>query len=152
MNIKKIMSKNIITKDINSPIWEIARVMDEYNIGFIPITDKNKIIGVITDRDICIRCLQKNNDLQKSINDFITRDVITINIDDNISEALRIMADKKIKRLMVKDNKKIVGILTLSDIINHYDTISELLPTLKAIWTIEKNDFESDVKVNSYEL
>lgn len=152
MNIENIMTKTIIAKDLNTPIWEVSRIMDEYNIGFIPISNNNKIVGVITDRDICIHCCKENSNLQKPINDFITKEIITIDKNENVAETLRILSKYKIKRLLVTDNNQVIGVLSLSDIINHYSELSELLPTLQAIWSIEKTNHESDVKVDSYEL
>lgn len=152
MKLENMMTKAIMTKDMNTPIWEVSRIMDEYDIGFVPITNEQKIIGVITDRDICVRCCKENVDLQKSIGDFITREVITIDIHDNMNDALNTFAKHRIKRLLVKDNNKIVGILTLSDIVNHCSYISDIIPTLQTIWQIDKNIQEKNNSVESFEL
>lgn len=152
MKLENMMTKAIMTKDMNTPIWEVSRIMDEYDIGFVPITNEQKIIGVITDRDICVRCCKENVDLQKSIGDFITREVITIDIHDNMNDALNTFAKHRIKRLLVKDNNKIVGILTLSDIVNHCSYISDIIPTLQTIWQIDKNTQEKNNSVESFEL
>lgn len=146
------MTKAMVTKDINTPIWEVSRIMDEYDIGFVPITKEQKMVGVITDRDICVRCCKENVDLQKSVEDFMTKEVITIAIDDNINDALNTFAKHKIKRLLVKDDNQIVGILTLSDIVNHCSYISDIIPTLQTIWEVNKNRQEKNNSIQTFEL
>ena len=63
MKVKDIMNQNIITANKNESIYDIAKKMKEYDIGLIPICDKKKIIGILTDRDICIKILA-NKDLE----------------------------------------------------------------------------------------
>lgn len=152
MKLENMMTRVMITKDINTPIWEVSRIMDEYDIGFVPITNEKKMVGVITDRDICCRCCKENVDLQKSIQDFMTKEVITIAIDANINDALNTFAKYKIKRLLVKDDNQIVGILTLSDIVNHCSYISDIIPTLQTIWQIDKNIQEKNNSIQTFEL
>lgn len=152
MKLDNIMTKYIMTKDVNTPIWEVARIMDEYDIGFVPITMENKIIGVITDRDICTRCCKENSDLQKAVNEFMTKEVITVNINDNINDVLNMMAKHQIKRLIVEDNKLAVGIIALSDVINKYSYMSDIIPTLQKIWELHRNIEEKNVSVQTFEL
>lgn len=152
MKLENMMTKAMVTKDINSPIWEVSRIMNEYDIGFIPITKEYKIVGVITDRDICVRCCKENVDLQKSIEDFMTKDVITIDINANMNDALNTFAKYRVKRLLVKNNNEIVGILSLSDIVNHCSYISDIIPTLQTIWQVDKNNQEKNVSVQTFEL
>lgn len=146
------MTSVMVTKDVNTPIWEVARIMDEYDIGFVPITDEKKMVGVITDRDICVRCCKENVDLQKAVQEFMTREVITIDINDNINDALNTLAKHKIKRLLVKEDNMVVGILTLSDIVNHCSYISDIVPTMQAIWAVERNRQEKNNSVQTFEL
>lgn len=129
MKIKDIMSKNIISCKLNSTIYDVSKLMKKYNIGFIPIID-NGLKGVITDRDIVIKCIyNKDNNLYGYINN----NVIYIDDDNDISDALLLMNKYKIKRLIVKNKKEIVGILSLSDILN-YNVDNNFIDTIKSIY------------------
>ncbi len=152
MELKNIMSKQIITKDTQTPIWEVARVMCDYDIGFVPITSGKKIIGVITDRDIAVKCVKENYDSSKKVEEFMTKKVITVDILDRVGDVLRKMAKHKIKRVLVTEENFIVGVISLSDLIMHYDVMSELMPTLQSIWAIEANEKEKNVDVQKFEL
>lgn len=136
MKIKDIMSKNIISANENSSVYEISKLMKEYNIGFIPIINK-KLIGVITDRDIVIKCIfNKDNNSVKS---YITTSIISIDEDKDIIEALKLMSTNKIKRLIVTKNNKVTGILSLSDIINTNSLDNELINCFRNIYAINNN-------------
>lgn len=152
MKLTDIMTKRIITKDMKTPVWEVARIMDEYDIGFVPITNANKIVGVITDRDIATKCIKENYNNSKSIDEFMTKKIITINSSELVSIALNTMAKNKVKRLLVEEENQIIGIISLSDIFMHYDLMSDLLPTLQSIWHIERNYEEKNVPIQTFEL
>ena len=115
--MKELISKNIVTNKSTDKIYEVAKNMNKYNIGFIPITKENKIIGVITDRDLATRILSNKIDLEQNIEDYITKNIIYIDINKNIDDACALMSNYKVKRLIVTDNKKMIGIISLCDII-----------------------------------
>lgn len=148
LKIEHIMSKNLTVLDINSNIYDVAFKMKEANIGFVPINDKNKIVGVITDRDIVVRILP-NKDTK--INDYISRDLVFININDSIDAAINLMGSKKIKRLLVENKGKLVGIISLSDILNNMDS-SVVYENIKKIFSIYRNTDEYITKVNEFEM
>ena len=118
MKVKDVMSKSIIAVNISSSISSASKSMKEYDIGFLPIESENDIIGVITDRDIVIRAISKGIDTNDSIEKYISTNIISIDQEEDIEEALALMAEEKVKRLLVEENKKTVGILSLSDILS----------------------------------
>lgn len=146
MKIKDIMSKNIISSKSNSTINDISKLMKKYNIGFIPIID-DKLIGVITDRDIVIKCIFNND---SNIKSYINRNVITIEENNNIEDALKLMSTNKIKRLIVTKEKEIVGILSLSDILN--TNIDNIINTIKSIYEIKDNKFNNNPEIDEFNL
>lgn len=150
--IKNIMTKNIIVGKKDDNIQAIADIMLKYDIGFLPIADGNKIIGVITDRDIVVRCLANNEETTSVINKYTTDNIFTIDVDEEVEEALYLMGEEKIKRLLVKDENKIVGILSLSDIVNNFDNQQLIIKTIQKIWEIDKNVDELIPKVNEFIL
>ena len=132
------MSSNIIFSNTNSSFKEVSKLMKKNNIGFIPIKCENDYIGVITDRDICLAIGEINN-INDSIKSYITRDIVFIDINESIENALKTMSKYKIKRLLVKDNDNVIGVLSLSDIINNFNDI-EIINTCKEIFYLNNSN------------
>ena len=145
MKVKDIMTKNLITCEIDCSIHQISQKMKKYDIGFIIITDKNSIAGVITDRDIVIEMIANYD---HKVKDYIQKNIRIIKEDSTIENALDIMKHKKIKRLIVTNQAKVVGVISIADILNKTDETDKLLDTLKTIYKIENNidDYEQEIK------
>lgn len=152
MNLELIMTKNIIVGKIDSSITEISNLMKKYDIGFLPIVDNNKIKGVITDRDIVTEALVNTNDLNKSIENYITTNIVTVDINKNIDDVLNIMGENKIKRIIINDNDKMVGIISLSDIINSKYNNDLIIKTLQKIDEIKNNTDTYKVEIDEFYL
>lgn len=150
MRIKEVVNKNIIVGDVNNSITEVANIMKKNNIGFLPISDNKKIIGVITDRDIVINCISNNCNNAESISGYINKNIIHIDWNREISDALSIMAKEKIKRILVSNNMKLVGVLSLSDIINLDE--KKALETIKTIWELKDNENNIEPEIDEYYL
>lgn len=151
MNINDIMSKKIIVGSTTNTLSEIAELMKKYDIGFIPIVDKNKLVGVITDRDIVINAISNNCSFNDLINKYVVKNIISIEQNKSIDDALNLMALKKVKRLIVTDNNKISGILTLSDILGKYDN-EIILDTFKQIFEINRNNDLFSTEIDEFYL
>ena len=134
--IKDIMSKKIIFSNINSSIKEISKLMKENNIGFIPIKDNNKYVGVITDRDICLS-IPTLNSINDSVKSYVSNSIVSIEVNASTEDALKTMSKNKVKRLLVKEKDNIVGILSLSDILNY--TNNNIINTCKS--TIDQSPY-----------
>lgn len=148
--IKNIMSYNIVSGNINNSFKEISLLMKNNNIGFIPIKDEDKYIGVITDRDLSLS-LSTINNINDSIKSYITNNIIGIDINDSIDNALKLMRDNKIKRLLVKEKDNIIGILSLSDILN-FTNNTNIINTYKTIFYIHDNNKSSIAEVDDFYL
>ena len=129
MKIKDYMTKGIVCCDIEDNISTIAEIMDSNNIGFIAVLSNDEIIGVITDRDLVIGPILDN---ENSIEDYINKNIISIDEDDNIITGLNLMKEKKIKRLLVTKKGKYTGVLSISDLLTTNKT-DEVINTLKEI-------------------
>lgn len=151
MNINDIMSKKIIVGSTTNTLSEIAELMKKYDIGFIPIVDKNKLVGVITDRDIVINAISNNCSFNDLIDKYVVKNIISIEQNKSIDDALNLMALKKVKRLIVTDNNKISGILTLSDILGKYDN-EIILDTFKQIFEINLNNDLFSTEIDEFYL
>lgn len=147
--IKDIMSSKIISSDTNATFIEISNLMKSNNIGFIPIKDKDNFVGVITDRDICLS-ISKIKNLNETIESYMTKSIISIEEDSNISDALKLMSKNKVKRLLVRKKDSITGVLSLSDIINYSDC--DILNTLKSIFSIHDNLKTLNSNVQDFKL
>lgn len=149
MKVKDLMTKNIITCDNESSIHQIAQKMKEFDIGFMPINKGYQIIGILTDRDIVIHMI---SNYDHKIEDYIKKDIITINQDRTVEQALDLMSEKKIKRLLVTDHKKVVGIISISDILEHNEYEKKCIDTLKKIYTVENRNKEQEAEIDEFYL
>ena len=152
MKVKDIMSKNLIicSNDIN--VINISRIMKKYNTGFIPIKKNKEIIGVITDRDIVINIISNKVNNDSSIENYVNNNIIHIEENSSIDKCLNIMKKNKIKRLIVVNKEKIVGVISLSDILNCYDDLDKVTEVVKAIWYTTKNNDNYKMKIDDFYL
>lgn len=151
MKAKDIQSKDLIIVKEETSIWEVAKLMKENDIGFIPISNENKITGIITDRDIVCNAIANKSELDKPIKDYMTKKIISVNEDDNISKTLNTMRKNKVKRVLVQNNnKKLVGIVSFSDILNNNEF--DILNTMKEIWSIKRNSDEYPTEIDEFYL
>jgi len=151
MNLEKIMSKDLIVGNENNTLVEIATLMKKYDVGFIPIAKENKIIGVITDRDIVVNAIS-NNDFNSEISKYITKNLITLDQNETIETALILMGQEKIKRLLITHDDYLVGIISISDIITNKIDSSLIINNLQKIWQITHNNDRISPKVNEFKL
>lgn len=150
MKVQNKMNKKLITAEKKENIYSIAQKMKEYDIGFLPICDNKKIIGILTDRDICIKILA-NKDFQ-NIESYISKNIITIPKEETIEEALKKMKKYKVKRLLVTEENKVVGIISLSDIIENTKEKEETLDTIATIFKREIALREKTAEIDSFYL
>lgn len=146
VKVKDIMTKKVITASKDDTFYKVAILMKENDIGFVPIMEDNNLIGVITDRDIVIRGIANKENHDSKIDKYITPKVVTIDKNASINEASKIMAEKQLKRLLVTDNDKLVGVLTLFDItINNENRALEALKGINKNHQINLSDDNTDI-------
>ncbi len=139
MNIENVMNKNIICCDINSSVQEVANTMKKYDIGWVPIHDKKKIVGIITDWDIVTQMLSNHENSNSKIQDYMTKNIISTSIQSTLEEVLDKMSKHKIKRILITSNQKVEGVISLSDILNTNYHLQKLWEVFKSIYTIQSN-------------
>ena len=149
MKVKDIMTKDIVSCNINDEFKEVAKLMLNYDIGFIPVKKDKKVVGVITDRDMVIYGLaNENNSIEKCMKTIL----VTVNSNDSIKKCFEIMKRYKVRRLLVKDNKKLVGVISLADIINNYNRSKEIISLFKCLFEISRNYNCFDTDVDDFPL
>lgn len=119
MLCKTIMTKSVKMCDANCTAKEAAQIMKKVNTGAVPIVDAHdKVLGIITDRDITIHVIAEGKDPSKvKIMDFMSKHIVTMHQDDHIDDAIRKMKENKVRRLpIVDDEDKLVGIISLGDL------------------------------------
>ena len=151
MNLESIMTKDVVVMRSEDSFYDVSNAMKQYDIGFIPVSSENKIIGVITDRDIVVRAISNNVDLDSKIENYITNNVISVEVGKSLDEVIDIMGRQKIKRVIVTDNGKVVGVVSLSDIIN-CDVEDNLINSLKEIWAINQNIDTYETEIDEFYL
>ena len=127
MRIKDVMTKNPITVESETLVWDAQKIMKEHNIRRLPIVDKGKLVGIITQHDLLeaspspatsLSIYELNYLLSKmKVKDIMKKNPVTLTPDTPFEEALRIGQEKKIGSFPMVDNGKLVGITTESDII-----------------------------------
>lgn len=145
--IEKIMSKNLIVLN-DSNLEDIAKAMKRYDVGMVIINENNKIKGIITDRDIVTKILANKDN---KIKEYLTINLVSIDINSDINEAIALMKKHKIKRLLVKKDNKLVGVLSLSDLLNTVDN-NILIETYKTIFSINRNTDKYLTDIDEFEL
>lgn len=111
--LKEYMTGDIVTSDAEENLQSLAQKMSNSTIGFLPIVQNGKYVGVITDRDIVVKGIA--NDHTKA-EDIMTKDIVTGSSDMAADEAAKLMQQHHIYRLLVVDNNTIQGVVTLSDL------------------------------------
>jgi CBS domain-containing protein len=116
--VADVMTRDVRTMKPSDSVVDAARCMDELNVGVIPVCDGEKLVGMVTDRDIVVRGLAQKGEVQgMKLADVMSGSVRCAREGDDIDRVLGEMAEAQIRRLpVVDDNQKLVGIVTLGDI------------------------------------
>jgi len=117
MFVREIMKTNIVSIDSSEPIKNACNIYKDKKIGSLLITEKNDVVGIVTERDIIERTICLGLDPSTTpIKDIMTKEVKTVNADDRINYAVEILKNNHFKRLPVVENNELVGIITVTDI------------------------------------
>jgi len=120
MKISEIMNKAFAIED-NMSLKEAAKIMSNKNIGSLIVLKGEKIIGIVTERDV----LKNVNNLGSKVSSVMTKGVVTIDAGESVNDAALMMAKHKIKRLPVIKKGSLAGIITATDILANTDLINE---------------------------
>jgi CBS domain-containing protein len=116
--IQDVMTRDVQTISPQETVQRAAQLMDELNVGAIPVTDGDKLVGMITDRDITVRSVAAGQDPGSTkVTDVMSTDVRTCTSRQTVDEVLSQMGDVQIRRVPVldEDSQQIVGIVSLGD-------------------------------------
>lgn len=117
--VKDLMTKNVVTIDADKTVVEAAVLMSDKDIGDLVVMEGNAPVGIITERDIVRRVLAERKPVSTKVSKVMTAPLKVIDPDAPIKEAARRMVSRKIRRLPVIKDNKLVGILTAADFARH---------------------------------
>jgi CBS domain-containing protein len=116
-SVRDTMTENPRSIGVSASVVEAARLMREGHIGSLPITDDDQLVGMITDRDITTRVVAEAADPKTTpVGDVYSRDLISVEPDQDLQEALQLMARHQVRRLPVVEDGRLVGIVAQADI------------------------------------
>ena len=134
MQVRDLMSEEDCITSPSDTIQQAATLMLGLDVGMLPVAENDRLIGMISDRDIAVRAVAHGRDFTTPVRDVMTEDVRYCFEHQDADDVARNMASIQVRRLpVVNDQKRLVGILSLSDIANFADEDRSLAPTLRGI-------------------
>ncbi|MDR0889996.1 MAG: CBS domain-containing protein [Oscillospiraceae bacterium] len=135
MKVKDVMSSKVVSVAPGESAAVAARLLARHNVGALPVcTSDGKLRGMLTDRDIVLRCVATDEDpYNVKVSDIMTRRVVSISPKEKAQAATDLMAREQIRRLPVEDNGKIIGMVSLGDFAKRPDYSTEAADALAEI-------------------
>lgn len=114
--VSEIMTDDVVTVTPQDNVYEVAVKMKENDTGFIPVVEGgDKLIGVITDRDLVIRGIAEKRPGSTAVDEVMTKGIKTASRDMSVDEAAELMAQQQIRRLPVCEGDRLIGIVSIGD-------------------------------------
>ena len=145
MEVKDCMCNHVNYVKPNTSVQDCAKMMCECHIGCTPVCDdSNRLVGIVTDRDILLRAVACDKDTCKTqVSEIMTTQPCSCTPNSEITEAERLMSEKQIRRIPVTQNNKVIGILTLGDLAaNQSVDQKELCDTIECICGTDEHNAE----------
>ncbi|OPA77776.1 CBS domain-containing protein [Paenibacillus selenitireducens] len=124
--LREIMTTDYVTVSSEDDIYQIAVKMEQNNIGFIPVVDNKKLMGVVTDRDLVIRGYAAKRPGSTPAKEVMTQNIVTVSPDTTVEEAANMMSKEMIRRLAVVDQGELAGVVAIGDlaVTDQFDSIA----------------------------
>jgi CBS domain-containing protein len=117
--VKDIMTKDVVSIDVNKSIFDAAELMSSKQLGCLIVMDGEVPVGIVTERDMVRRVVAKKLPLNAKISEIMSKSLITIGPDASLKEAARVMSTNKIRRLPVLKQNRLVGIVVAADFVRN---------------------------------
>jgi CBS domain-containing protein len=124
--VQDLMTRNPVTLGPEASAADAARLMKEHDIGDVLVTEKDRLCGIVTDRDLAIRCVADGGSLHEPIGEFCTTEVFTLAPDAGVEKAVDAMKEHAIRRIPIVDGERLVGVVSLGDLAQERDPRSAL--------------------------
>jgi CBS domain-containing protein len=117
-HISDVMTANPRGVETSTPVADAARIMKAENVGSVPIVEGNRLVGMLTDRDVAIRVVAEGKDPQSTTaGQIASHDLVTIDPQQDLDEALQLMAKHQVRRLpVVEEDGRLIGIVAQADV------------------------------------
>lgn len=134
MKVRDVMTSEVVSANADTTLEEIATMMKSEDTGAIPVVEENELLGLITDRDIVIRCVAEGRDPAEVVaEDILTDSLEVVDPDTDVTEALDLMGRHQIRRLPVVENGELVGMVSIGDLAVKQGDEQETGETLKDV-------------------
>ena len=135
MHVKDIMTRSVITVAPEESVAVAARTLTQYNIGVLPVCNAGgKLCGVVTDRDLVIRCMAANRDPAKTaVRDVMTGQVFSAQPDMEVGVAAHLMGRQQVRRLPVVENGKLCGMVSIGDMASREYSVMDAADALSGV-------------------
>jgi CBS domain-containing protein len=122
-SIKEVMTSGPATVDPGANVLDAARIMRDEDTGIVPVVENGRLTGTITDRDIVVRVIAEGREPQSAqVSEIASTDLVTIDPQQDLDEALRLMAQHQVRRLpVVEEDGRLVGIVAQADVARQSD-------------------------------
>jgi CBS domain-containing protein len=128
------MTTDVKTVSRETTVRDVASQMREGDIGSIPVVENNKLVGIVTDRDIVVRAVADGLEASTPVGEVMTSEVFSVGPDDFVFEAIRLMGDKQIRRIPVANSDgTLAGIIAIADVALEMEDEREIAETLEEI-------------------
>ena len=132
MELKDIMVKNVITVNPNATVKDATKLMNKHNIGCLIVVGKGKVVGIVTERDILRKIVETSKNPEKTkISEIMSTKLLVAAPNMDVVDAAKIMLQRKIKKLPIVTNKKLVGLVSLTDIARTVRIEPEIMNVIK---------------------
>ncbi|RJS72148.1 MAG: CBS domain-containing protein [Candidatus Syntrophoarchaeum sp. WYZ-LMO15] len=133
MKVRDVMSTPIITEDGDTTVDLGASILEAMGVGSLVVTEDGVPVGIVTERDMALKVLSKNRPAAEvKLKEIMSFPLITIDADASVDDAGKLMAEKRVRRLLVEEDGEIVGIVTVRDLLTHEpELVEEIYPTVK---------------------
>jgi CBS domain-containing protein len=117
-SISEVMTSKVCSIDADKPVAYAAKMMKDENVGFAPIVEGDRLVGTVTDRDIAVKAVAEGKDPQTTlVRDIAETNIVTVEPDQDLDEALRLMASHQVQRLpVVEQDRRLVGVVAQADV------------------------------------
>jgi CBS domain-containing protein len=117
MKVMEIMTASVSPAGPDTTLEQIATLMRNEDVGSVPIVEDDELIGIVTDRDIVVRCIAEGGDPSEvCAEDILTDDLEVVSPDSDVDEAAELMSRRQVRRLPVVDKGRLIGMISLGDI------------------------------------
>ena len=119
--VHEVMTERPRAVTPQTPVSEVAEVMETEDVGVVPVVEGDRLVGIVTDRDIVVRAIAKGKDPRgMPASEVSSRELVTVSPDDDLSDALKLMAQYQVRRLAVTaEDERLVGVVSQADVALH---------------------------------